>query len=74
MAWAQLDVGGPVTAEGEDGVFAGVGCGMSPLCHVLYLLVFEEADSEKGQVVRNGQRKGHVGWRQGLAPEAKLKI
>lgn len=70
----QQDVGGPVTAEGEDSVFAGVGWGMSPLCRVLSLLVFEEADSEKGQAVRNGQRKGHVGWRQSLAPEAKLKV
>lgn len=60
---AQLDVGGPVTAEGEDGVFAGVGWGTSLLCRVLSLLyscalstLFEEADSEKGQAVRNGQR------------------
>lgn len=61
----QLDVGVAVSAEGEDGAFAGVGWGMSPLCSMPSLLVLEQADSEKKQAVRNGQRKSHVGWRQG---------
>lgn len=69
---AQLDVGGAVTAEGGDDL-AGVGWGMSSFCRVLSLLVSEQAEAEKGQAVRNGQRKDHVALRQGLAPEAKLK-